>query len=81
MKVPPGGTTYESSLSRSLCISVGTVLAFLVFFGFRAFKLFFRVLGRAFSPNLLWEKSLFKLLGRNSYHILGHDVVRHLSSE
>ena len=43
---------------------VGTVLAFSVFFGLRAFELFIRVLGRAFGPILLREKSLYELLGK-----------------
>ena len=44
---------------------VGTVLQFLVFFGFRVFALFIRVLGRVFGPDLLREKSLYQLLGKN----------------
>ena len=44
---------------------VGTVLPLSVFFGFRAFALFIRVLGRVFGPDLLWEKSLYQLLGKN----------------
>ena len=46
-------------------ISVGTVLAFSVFFGLRVFEHFIRVLGRAFGPDLLREKTLYQLLGKN----------------
>ena len=44
---------------------VGTVLPFSVFFGFRAFALFIRVLGRVFGPDLLGEESLYQLPGKN----------------
>ena len=44
---------------------VGTVLPFSVFFGFRVFALFIRVLGRVFGPDLLRVKSLYQLPGKN----------------
>ena len=57
-EVPPSGP---------LCLTtrVGTVLPFSVFFGFRAFALFIRVLGRVFGPDLLRVKSLYQLPGKN----------------
>ena len=52
----------EHEIKQRKCFSrlisrVGTVLAFSVFFGFRAFELFIRVLGRAFGPDLLRERA------------------------
>ena len=48
---------------------VGTVLPFSVFFGFRVFSLFIRVSGRVFGPDLLREKSLYQMLGKNQGNI------------
>ena len=53
------------SQSPSLTTRVGTVLPFSVFFGFRVFALFIRVLGRVFGPDLLRVKSLYQLPGKN----------------
>ena len=50
-------------------IRVGTVLPFSVFFGFRVFSLFIRVSGRVFGPDLLREKSLYQMLGKNQGNI------------
>ena len=55
---PSWKSATSSFLSRCGILSrVGTVLVFSVFFGFRVFELFIRVLGRGFGPDLLREKS------------------------
>ena len=44
---------------------LGRSLHFRSFFGFRVFELFIRVSGWVFGPDLLGEKSLYQLIGKN----------------
>ena len=62
-------TLYALIFTYLLMNRVGTVLPFSVFFGFRVFALFIRVLGRVFGPDLLREKSLYQMLGKNQGNI------------
>ena len=58
-------SSHKISNAVRVASRVGTVLPFSVFFGFRVFALFIRVLGRVFGPDLLREKSLYQLPGKN----------------